>query len=131
MKKRDEQNIVIELPFENNTIEIKLEKKYGWRIGGDFVFNVNKTINNLNIRRLHEKEIENGEIEICACFDNIKKIETLKISNKHKKTLDNNIMLLYSIDGTSNDNLIRIEDKRNKNIDGFYSKNTSRNKAAH
>ncbi len=113
---------------ENKKIKLTLEKKCGWQFGGDFIYKIKNTKNELGIFRLTEDYLKSGEYEIEIALQNIKDKKVLKISDDIKKLLEKNILFLRAID-SKNGKKIQLEDIRKYKIAGLVGKNTSRNMA--
>jgi methylase of polypeptide subunit release factors len=113
---------------ENKKIKLTLEKKCGWQFGGDFIYKIKNTKNELGIFRLTEDYLKSGEYEVEIALQNIKDKKVLKISDDIKKLLEKNILFLRAID-SKNGKKIQLEDIRKYKIAGLVGKNTSRNMA--
>jgi len=113
---------------ENLKIELKLEKKYSWQFGGDFINRIKSAENHLGIFRLTEDFLKSGEHEVEIALQNIKDKKLLRISKDIKKMLEKNILFLRAID-SKNGKKIQLEDIRKYKIAGLAGKNTSRNMA--
>jgi hypothetical protein len=114
---------------ENININITLEKKYNWQIGGDFLSLINNQKNTLNAKRLLEEDmLKNfGNVKVKCAYNHLKDIKEYAISSKFKGTLNSNIIILKAIDSGTNEGKISLIDRRNYNIDALVSKHTSRN----
>lgn len=112
---------------ENIKTKIKLEKKYDWTIGGDFLHKVNAQSNNLGISRFTEDDIEKGEIEITVAFGHLKNKGKLKINKNIHKKIKSNILLLKAIDTGTDNGKISLENIKNYGVDCLVSKQSSRN----
>lgn len=113
---------------ENKKIKLTLEKIYDWQFGGDFIYNIKSTKNDLGVFRLTEDYLKSGEYEVEIALQNIKDKRILKISDDIKKLLEKNILFLRAID-SKNGKKIQLEDIRKYKISGLAGKNTSRNMA--
>lgn len=113
---------------ENTKIDLTLEKKFGWQFGGDFIYKIKNTKNNLGVFRLTEEHLKSGESEVEIALQNIKDKKVLKINHHIKNLLKKNILFLRAID-SKNGKKIQLEDIRNYKISGLVGKNTSRNMA--
>ncbi len=111
----------------NKKAKIKLEKRYDWTIGGDFLHKVNTQSNNLGISRFTEDDIEKGEIEITAAFGHLKNRGKLKINKNIHKKIKSNILLLKAIDTGTDGGKISLENIKNYGVDCLVSKQSSRN----
>ncbi|MEK7553201.1 MAG: hypothetical protein AAB504_00705 [Patescibacteria group bacterium] len=124
-----EKNIINAIIYpENKKIELILEKKYGWQFGGDFIYKIKDTKNDLGVFRLTEDYLKSGEYEVEIALQNIKDKKMLKISDDIKNLLENNVLFLRAID-SKNGKKIQLEDIRKYKITGLIGKNTSRNMA--
>lgn len=112
-----------------NVINISLGKNYGWTIGGEFLNKIKNQKNDLGIRRLTEKDIEDkkGGVKIKAAYNHIDKKFSLCISHKLYEKIKSNILLLRAIDSGSDNGKIALEDIRTYNVACLVSKPTSRN----
>ncbi len=125
----DEKNIIDAIIYpEDKKIKLKIEKKFGWQFGGDFIYNIKNTKNNLGIFRLTEEYLKSGEYKVEIALQNINVKKVLKISNDIKNLLEKNILFLRAID-SKNGKKIQLEDIRKYKISGLVGKNTSRNMA--
>ena len=113
---------------ENKQIQIDLEKKYDWIIGGDFLNQIKNQINYLGVHRLMGKDIENkkGEKKIRAAYTHVKKIIDINISEDMYEFLNSNILLLKAIDSGTEKGKIAIEDINNYKVKCLISKESSR-----
>ena len=113
---------------ENKKIELMLEKKYNWQFGGDFIYKIKNTQNNLGVFRLTEDYLRSGEYEVEIALQNIKDKKLLRINSRIKRLLEKNILFLRAID-SKNGKKIQLEDIRKYKIAGLVGKTTSRNMA--
>jgi len=113
---------------EDKKIKLVLEKKYNWQFGGDFIYKIKNTKNDLGVFRLTEDFLRSGEYEAEIALQNIKDKKLLKINKDIKKLLEKNILFLRAID-SKNGKKIQLEDIRKYKILGLVGKNTSRNMA--
>jgi hypothetical protein len=113
---------------DKKTVNMNIEKRFGWQLGGEFLYKVKNTKNNLGIFRLTRDFIKKGSYPINVAIQNIKDKKIIKVDWTTKKTLDENILLLRAID-SKNGKKIQIEDIREYKISGLVGKNTSRNMA--
>lgn len=124
-----EKNIIDATIYpENRKIKLALEKKFGWQFGGDFIYKIKNTKNNLGVFRLTEEYLKSGEYEVEIALQNIKDKRILKTSDDIKNLLEKNILFLRAID-SKNGKKIQLEDIRKYKISGLVGKNTSRNMA--
>lgn len=127
--KQNKKNIIdVNILPDNKKIKIILERKYNWRIGGNFSTPISSTKNFLGIYRLTEKHLAKGEKELKLALNNIKNVKTYKINESAEKILKNNIIFLRAID-SKNGKKIQLEDIRDYGVSGLVGKNTSRNMA--
>ncbi len=128
-QKMSDKNIIGATIYpENKKIKLRLEKKYNWQFGGDFINKIKNTKNSLGIFRLTEDYLKSGEYEVEVALQNIKDTKILKISNDIKESLEKNILFLRAID-SKNGKKIQLEDIREYKVAGLVGKNTSRNMA--
>lgn len=128
-KKSNRQSISVELNIfpERSTKYINIHKRYNWQIGGDFLCTVNEFANRLNITRLEEKDLVNGDIQVKLAYNHLKKVRSFLVDGSTYETLKNNIVLLKAIDTGTDSGRICLEDIRKYNCDGLVSIKTSRN----
>lgn len=128
-QKISEKNIIDAIIYpENKKIKLTVEKKFGWQFGGDFIYKIKNTKNELGVSRLTEDYLKSGEYEVEVALQNIKDKKILKISDNIKNLLEKNILFLRAID-SKNGKKIQLEDIRKYKISGLVGKNTSRNMA--
>lgn len=113
---------------DNKIINIELDKKYSWRIGGEFLNTIKNQKNELGIYRLTEKDIKrnSGDIEIKAAYNHIKDTYGLKISKELYNLVKDNIILLKAIDSGSENGKLALEDIKKYGIECLVSKESSR-----
>ena len=122
----DKFSFKINIYPENKASEIKLEKKYGWKIAGDFLNKIEDVKNILKIRRLTESDIKPGKIKAIAAYNHIENIIPIKISEDLQKIIDSNIIFLKAIDTGSKDGKIALENIKQYGVDCLISKESSR-----
>jgi hypothetical protein len=113
---------------DNKKIKLTLNKKYGWRLGGEFSSTIDSVENFLGIYRLREKHLLNGKEKIKLAHNNIKNINTYEINKATAQKIRQNIIFLRAID-SKNGRKIQLEDIRKYKAQGLIGKNTSRNMA--
>ncbi len=130
LKKDDsETNEIDALIFpEKKEIKLKLEKKYGWRMGGEFDNKISKVKNILGIYRLTEDMLKKGKYKIKLAYNHVKEVNEYTIDDSLFKRISKNIILLKAID-TKNKDKIMLEDIRKYEVSGLVGKQTSRNMA--
>ncbi len=108
---------------------LKLNKKYNWQIGGDFLQSILKTPNVLNLQRLTLKDINNnqGNYILNASLNHLNKKADFYVSKEYKNFLSKNILILKAIDSGTTTGKIALQDIREYNIDCLISLHTSRN----
>ncbi|MEK7618592.1 MAG: hypothetical protein AAB410_05610 [Patescibacteria group bacterium] len=113
---------------DKSTIKIKLEKKYGWKIGGEFVCKIRNQENELGVYRLTEEMIEQskGNIKLSAAHNHIDDRVDISVSKDMAQLLQSNIMLLKAIDSGSEKGKIAIENIKDYGVQCLISKPTSR-----
>jgi predicted Fe-Mo cluster-binding NifX family protein len=114
---------------DNKFINIELNKKFNWAIGGNFLTTINKQKNELGVHRLTEKNIliEKGEKEVMVAFNHVKNIATIRIDKETYKVIKNNLILLKAIDTGTEKGKIALENIKNYNVECLISKESSRN----
>ncbi len=113
---------------ENKTINVLLEKRFNWSIGGEFLSRINKEINFLKIRRLTKKDIDSskGNIELSAAYNHVKDKIKIKINEDLYSFIKSNIILLKAIDSGSEKGKIALENINKYGVDCLVSKESSR-----
>lgn len=125
--KSDLDKLTLKIFPEKKIVNLFLEKRYDWTIGGDFSYSLKQQKNFLGAYRLTEKDLQKGEKEILIGFGHIKEKKKLKIKEADYKKLKSNILLLKAIDTGSENGKIALEDISTYHIDGLVSKESSRN----
>ena len=113
---------------ENKKIEINLEQKFGWQMGGEFLTKIRATRNELKIFRLTENFLESGDQQIRVAVQNFSDIKNINIDRQTKNKIQKNILLLRAID-SKNGKKIQLENIQNYKLDALAGKLTSRNLA--
>ena len=113
---------------DNYTIKVKLQKQYGWQLGGEFIAKINSARNVLGIYRLTLKDLKKGSFSIPLAFNNINSIKEHKVDSVVKNAIKNNIIFLRAID-SKNGKKIQLENIRKYRVYGLVGKETSRNMA--
>ena len=128
-KKSNRQSMSVELNIfpERSTKYIDIHKRYNWQIGGDFLSAVNEFANRLNITRLEEEDLVNGDIQVMLAYNHLNKVRKFLVDGPTYETLKNNIILLKAIDTGTDRGRICLEDIRKYDCDGLVSIKTSRN----
>jgi len=108
-------------------INIKLEKKFDWTIGGKLLSQIRSYENKLGIYRLTEDHIQIGNKEISVAYNHIKDIRKYNISEEFYKNLRQNIILLRAIDSGTDKGRIKLENIKNYDLECLISKESSRN----
>lgn len=113
---------------EKELIDIKLEKKFNWTIGGADLARIKNQKNVLGAFRLTEKDVgqKKGNIKMKAAFNHVKHKEDINISQDFYDYLNKNIIMLKAIDSGSEEGKISLENIKDYNIDCLVSKETSR-----
>ena len=121
------QIFTLNIQPENIYKQITIYEKYNWQIGGEFLYLINNQNNKLNIKRLINKDIKDGNFKIRIARNHLKNIEEINIDEKNYKLIKNNIIFLKAIDTGSKNGLICLDDIRKYNIDCLLSVESSRN----
>lgn len=124
--KGDINNIETIVFPEKNGINIKIEKKYNWIIGGDFLKKIERQTNLLNIYRLEAKHLMQGNNKIKVAKGNLKFENIDFVDDKAKELIEKNIILLKAIDSGSKEGKIALDNIKKYDIDALISKQTSR-----
>lgn len=113
---------------DDKTADTEINKYSNWAIGGDFINKINNQKNILGVRRLIEDDINNnfGENVVNAAYNHIDDKKTIKISPEVKRMIDNNIIMLKSIDSGTPEGRIALEDIRRHGVRCLVSKPSSR-----
>jgi hypothetical protein len=112
---------------ENSTKKMDIDRRYGWQIGGDFLSMVKEYANPLNITRLEEDDLLNGDIRVKLAYNHLNKMRDFCVDKTTYQILKNNIILLKAIDTGTSEGRICLEDIRKYGCDGLVSIKTSRN----
>jgi hypothetical protein len=112
---------------EEQDVEIKIEQKYSWAIGGRFLEEIKKQGNLLGIYRLLDEHIKQGEHEIPVAFNHLKDRKKIFVDEQTHEIIKRNILLLKAIDTGTEDGKICIENIKDYGIEALVSKTTSRN----
>ncbi|MEK7634693.1 MAG: hypothetical protein AAB396_02325 [Patescibacteria group bacterium] len=97
-----EKNIIDAIIYpENKKIELAIEKKYGWQFGGDFIYKIKDTKNDLGVFRFTEDYLKSGEYEVEIALQNIKDKKILNISDdiKNTKEIKNILITIQTLQG--------------------------------
>ena len=112
---------------EHREISLTIEKRLGWKLGGEFLARVNGT-NSKGVMRLTQDMIHEGPHQVLLSVQDLKQAAMCWVDSSTKKMLKQNILLLRAID-SKNSHKIRLEDIRQYGVDGLVGKSTSRNMA--
>jgi hypothetical protein len=124
----DKFSITTSIYPDDKRVNIELNEKFGWTIGGDFLDIIKKQRNELGVYRLTEKDIliDKGEKEINAAFNHIKNIAPIHIDADTYKLIKSNLILLKAIDSGTEKGKIALENIKDYNIECLISKDSSR-----
>ena len=114
---------------DKQNINVKLEKKFDWTIGGEELAIIKNQKNILGVYRLTEDFMISGEKEICAAYNHIKEIKRYNVSEICYKNFKNNIILLRAIDSGTDEGKIKLENIKKYGLDCLVGKESSRNMA--
>ncbi len=112
---------------EKSIKKMDVDRRYGWQIGGDFLNMVKECANPLNITRLEEDDLSNGDIQVKLAYNHLNKMRDFCVDKTTYQILKNNIILLKAIDTGTDEGRICLEDIRKYGCDGLVSIKTSRN----
>ena len=126
----DSMDIKLRIFPQNIKKIFKLERKYNWQIGGEFLDKIKKQENSLGVRRIVEADIMKGSKEIKCAYNHLNNVKSFFTNEETKKKIKKNVILLKSIDTGTTEGKIRLEDMRLYNIDSLISVATSRNQIA-
>lgn len=120
--------IITHIYPDKKTIKIKLEKKYGWIIGGEFVSKIRNQENELGIYRLTEEMVEKnkGAFKLPAAYNHIDDRVDISVSKNMQELLKSNILFLKAIDSGSEKGKIAMENVKDYGVECLVSKPTSR-----
>lgn len=121
-------NIKTHIYPENKIIDIKLNKRFHWTIGGEMLNRIWSQQNILGIRRLTEKDLQNkrGSIKIRAAYNHIKDLLEIRVSKEMYDLLSSNVILLKAIDSGSEDGKLALENIKDYGVECLISKESSR-----
>jgi len=113
---------------DKKAVNVKIEERFGWLIGGDFVSEIEDQENFLNIRRLTEEDMRQGKgnIELECAYNHVNTKKKWKVNEDLFKAINSNIILLKAIDSGTESGKIALEDIREHDVDCLVSKSTSR-----
>jgi hypothetical protein len=124
----DSFNIKTHIYPEGKIVNIKLNKKFHWAIGGELLNRIWSQENILGIRRLTEKDLqkEKGSIKIRAAYNHIKDLLEIRVSKEMYDLLRSNVILLKAIDSGSEDGKLSLENIKDYGVECLISKESSR-----
>ena len=108
-------------------MSLVLEKRLGWKLGGDFLARV-YGMHGRGVARLTQDMIREGNREVKLALQDFKDVRAYGVDESTLRSLRKNILLLRAID-SKNGHKIRLEDIRQYRVDGLLGKATSRNMA--
>lgn len=113
---------------DNKVINIELNRKFDWAIGGEIFNKIRNQQNILGIRRLTEKDLKNvkGPIKIRAAYNHIKDVLEICVSKEMYDLLHSNLILLKAIDTGSEDGKLALENIKDYGVECLISKESSR-----
>jgi len=112
---------------EQQDVKIKLEQRYNWTIGGNFLEKIRKQSNLLGIYRLLEEHIKDGPYEISVAFNHLKDRKQICVDEQTIDIIKKNILFLKAIDTGTEEGKICMENIKDYGIEALVSKTTSRN----
>ncbi len=124
----DNFNIKTHIYPENKIVNIKLNKRFHWAIGGELLNKIWSQQNILGIRRLTEKDLQNekGSIKIRAAYNHIKDLLEIRVSKEMYDLMHSNVILLKAIDSGSEDGKLALENIKDYGVECLISKESSR-----
>ncbi len=124
----DQFNIKTHIYPEDKLVNIKLNKRFYWAIGGELLNAVWSQKNILGIRRLTEKDLQNekGPIKIRAAYNHIKDLLEIRVSKEMYDLLHSNVILLKAIDSGSENGKLALENIKDYGVECLISKESSR-----
>ncbi len=112
---------------ENKHKLITIYKKYNWQIGGEFLIQIKKYSNKLQITRLEQEDLKSGNNTIKIALNHLKDAQEMMVDNDTWQQVKHNIIILKAIDTGTNSGRICLEDIRSYGYDALVSIKTSRN----
>ena len=109
------------------TLSVRLEKRFDWQIGGDFLSIAESTPNTLKIGRIEQSDVQAGNIETHLALNHLDDRQTAFVAPETAALFARNIVVLKAIDTGTDNGKIRLEDRRAYGIDALISLKTSRN----
>ncbi len=124
----DRFNIKTHLYPDTKLVNIGLNKRFHWTVGGELLSRILSQQNVLGIRRLTEKTLENesGPIKIKAAYNHIKDILEIRVSKEMYDLVHSNLILLKAIDSGSENGKLALENIKNYGVECLISKESSR-----
>ena len=124
----DQFNIKTHIYPEDKLVNIKLNRRFHWAIGGELLNVVWGQKNILGIRRLTEKDLQNekGPIKIRAAYNHIKDLLEIRVSKEMYDLLHSNVILLKAIDSGSEGGKLALENIKDYGVECLISKESSR-----
>ncbi|MDR2527133.1 MAG: Eco57I restriction-modification methylase domain-containing protein [Rickettsiales bacterium] len=112
---------------QKTLMRIKLYERYNWRVGGEFLANINIYKNPLGITRLRENDLQSGNLVVDVAYNHLDTRRKIRVDNKTYSKIKNNIVILKAIDTGTDSGKICLDDVRKYGCDGLVSIKTSRN----
>jgi hypothetical protein len=113
---------------DNKLVNIELNRKFDWSIGGEVLNKVRDQQNILGIRRLTEKDLKNakGQIKIRAAYNHIQDVLEIRVSKEMYDLVHSNVILLKAIDSGSENGKLSLENIKDYGVECLISKESSR-----
>lgn len=108
-------------------LPVRLEKRFDWQIGGEFLSVVNNAPNTLKIGRIEQSDVKAGNVETHLALNHLDDRRTAFVSPETAELFARNIVVLKAIDTGTDSGKICLEDRRIYGIDALISLKTSRN----
>jgi len=124
----DKFNIKTHIYPDNKIVNIELNKRFHWTIGGELLDTIRNQKNVLGIRRLTEKDLEKekGQIKVRAAYNHIKDILEIRVSKEMYDLMRSNLIFLKAIDSGSEDGKLALDNIKDYGVECLISKESSR-----
>ena len=111
---------------EGRFLDIDLNRRFHWKIGGEILARIEEQKNLLGVRRLTECDMEKGDRLVKVAYNHIDEICEYRVSEHFYAVIKANILFLRAIDSGTLKGKIRLENIRNYGLDCLVSKESSR-----
>lgn len=113
---------------DNKLVNIELNRRFDWTIGGEILNKIRNQQNILGIRRLTEKDLKNakGQLKVRAAYNHIEDVLEIRVSKEMRDLMRSNVILLKAIDSGSEGGKLTLENIKNYGVECLISKESSR-----